>query len=50
VQYVYRAAGAYTVTLTATNACGEEVVRGALVVPPMWRIYLPLLHKSWISS
>jgi PKD repeat protein len=48
--YVFTPAGAYTVTLTATNGCGQEVVQQIITVeaapPEEWRIYLPLVTKA----
>ncbi len=48
VTHTYAAAGLYTVTLTATNACGEAWVAHPVpvaAVEEVWRIYLPLVNK-----
>jgi hypothetical protein len=46
---VYTMAGAYTVTLTATNGCGAEVVQHTVVVEapptPTWEVYLPIVTR-----
>lgn len=44
VTHAYAAAGLYTVTLTATNACGSDQVTHAITVAG-WRVYLPLLRR-----
>jgi PKD repeat protein len=44
----YAAAGTYTVTLTATGACGDDTFSAAVAVatpPPQWKIYLPVVFK-----
>jgi hypothetical protein len=46
VTHTYALPGAYTVTLTATNACGEAVAaHRVVVVAEEWRVYLPLIVK-----
>jgi hypothetical protein len=49
ITHVYTMAGAYTVTLTATNSCGVEVVQDVVTVvaapPEEWAVYLPIIHK-----
>jgi PKD repeat protein len=51
VTHVYTIAGEYTVTLTATNGCGVEMVQDMVVVEapplPMQEIYLPLVVKAY---
>jgi len=51
VTHTYAAAGTYTVTLTATNACGEAYATHAIVVRPTppthFYIYLPILYKGF---
>ena len=45
--HTYTATGGYTVTLSAANGCGEEVVIDLLnVASAEWRIYLPILFKN----
>jgi uncharacterized repeat protein (TIGR01451 family) len=48
VQHTYANAGAYTVSLAAANACSQEEVAAALAVvaPPAYRIYLPLVVRQ----
>jgi len=43
------AAGAYSVTLTATNClgAGQAVRRDTLVVAPLFHVYLPLVERSY---
>ena len=46
ITHTYTLPGAYTVTLTATNACGEAAARhSVVVVPEQWRVYLPVVGK-----
>jgi PKD repeat protein len=47
VTHTYGLPGAYTVVLTATNPCGEEVVRRNITVVEVMlhRIYLPLVLR-----
>ena len=43
------AAGTYTVTLTATNACSVDIVTYEITVtaePPVWEMFLPLVVKQ----
>ncbi len=48
VSHTYALPGTYTVILTATNCAGagRAAVREVLTVLP-WRIYLPLILRSW---
>jgi PKD repeat protein len=54
VTHTYATPGAYTVTLTATNGCGVEVVKRAIVVvaepPQVYEIYLPILLKNALGT
>jgi PKD repeat protein len=46
--HTYAAAGTYSVVLTATGVCGEDVVLHDVTVstaPPLWHIYLPLVVR-----
>jgi PKD repeat protein len=48
--YTFAATGTYTVILTATNDCGEQVVTHDVTVkaakPPEYKLYLPLVMKN----
>ena len=49
VTHTYALGGAYTVVLTATNTCGEEVVQHQVIVlePPIrYYIYLPIVVRE----
>ncbi len=53
VTHTFASAGLYTVTLTATNACGQDLVQSPVtVLPPgtVYRIYLPLVTRGYTSS
>ena len=45
--HTYASFGTYAFTLTVENACGTDTVHGQVVLPvPLWRVYLPLLHRG----
>ena len=52
--YVFTTAGEYSVTLTATNGCGMEVVQQLLTVvpalPQAYEIYLPIVWKDVLGT
>ena len=46
IPHTYTLPGTYTVTLTATNGCGETVAQHDIVVVPLqWQVYLPLVRR-----
>lgn len=45
VGHRYTQPGVYTVTMTATNPCGERTVHQTISVQAVWRLYLPLISK-----
>ena len=45
VQHAFSAAGTYTVTVTATNGCGQATAADRITV--LHRIYLPLVSKAY---
>ncbi len=50
VTHTYALTGTYTVVLTATNTCGEQIVEHDVVVhqeAELHRIYLPIVLKSY---
>ena len=46
VSHTYAVPGIYTVTLTATNECGEDTAVQAVQIGP-WTLYLPLIFKNY---
>ena len=45
VQHTYAAGGDFTTTLTATNAYGADTFSAVISVPPVFKVYLPLVRK-----
>jgi PKD repeat protein len=46
VTHTYALAGPYTITLAATNGCGQATRTHAIVVvPSRWEVYLPLVFR-----
>jgi PKD repeat protein len=51
ITHVFTMTGEYTVTLTATNGCGQQMVQDVVTVvaapPEGWWVYLPLVAKGY---
>lgn len=49
--HTYGNPGQYTVTLTATSTAGSDVALGTVIVlPPLWRVYLPLVLRNSVGG
>jgi PKD repeat protein len=48
--HIFTPAAAYTVTLVASNGCGQQMVQDVITVvaapPEEWRVYLPIVGKG----
>jgi PKD repeat protein len=50
VTHTYATAGAYTVTMTASNACGQQAVQQSITVQPLIVLHLNKAKMNWAAA
>jgi PKD repeat protein len=46
VLHFYDSGGVYPVTLTASNACGEQSISHSISIAPFMQLYLPVISNA----